>query len=84
MEGWDGVCHGGWSLMEWLGVSWRGGVGCVIEGGLSWRGGVGHIQSNLAIEANHHYLHTIPPGNYSKLLGEPNSITTTHLITWNY
>ena len=72
--GWGGggVCHGG---VGW-GVSWRG--------ALSWRGGVGHIQSNLVIEANHHYLHTIPPGNYSKLLGEPNSITTTHLITWNY
>ena len=79
MEGglsWSGgVCHGG--------VGW-GGVRCVMEGGLSWRGGVGHIQNNLVIEANHHYLHTIPPGNYSKLLGEPNSITTTHLITWNY
>ena len=72
-----GVCHGG------VGVGW-GGVGCVMEGGLSWRGGVGHIQSNLVIEANHHYLHTITPGNYSKLLEEPNSITITHLITWNY
>ena len=72
-QGWGGVGWGG-------GVSWRGGVGSVMEGwggvchrggGLSWRGGVGHTYSNLVIEANHHYLHTIPPGNYSKLLAEP-------------
>ena len=84
--GWGGV--GG--VMEG-GLSWR--VGWVCYGGVgwggvgwdvSWRGGVGHIQSNFVVEANHHYLHTIPPGNYSKLLGESNSITTTHLITWNY
>ena len=53
------------------------GVGCVMEGGLSWRHGVGHIQSNLVIEANHHYLHTIPPGNYSKLLREQKFNSTT-------
>ena len=95
IEGWGGVCHGGG--LSWRGrvchggvgwgVSWRGSVMEWWDGvgwGLSWRGGVGHIQSNLVIEANHHYLHTVPPGNYSKLLGEPNSITTTHLITWNY
>ena len=81
----EGVCHGVVGcVMEGRGGGGVG-VGCVMEGwGLSWRGGVGHIQSNLVIEANHHYLHTIPSGNYSKLLGEPNSITTTHLITWNY
>ena len=45
--GWDGVG---------LGVSWRG----FCHGGVGW-GGVGHIQSNLVIEANHHYLHTPPP-----------------------
>ena len=67
--GWSGVCYGG---------------GVCHGGGLSWSGRVSHIQSNLVIEANHQYLHTIPPGNYSKLLGEPNSITTTHLITWDY
>ena len=65
-----GVCHGGGVCHRGVGGPWRG-------WGVSWRGGVGHIQSNLVIEANHHYLHTIPPGNYSKLLGEPNSITTT-------
>ena len=25
-------------------------------------------------------MHTLPPGNYLKLLGEPNSITTTHQL----
>ena len=37
--GWDGVggvCHGGGSIMEGWGVSWRDGVGW----GVSWRGGM--------------------------------------------
>ena len=58
------------------------------------------IHSNLVIEAHHHCLHStawqllgITEGakfnynhtpNYLELLRKPNSIITTHLITWNY
>ena len=67
--------------MGHTGVGWGGvgkvdhaGVGWVIQGwGGSYRGGMIHTE-------HYHHLHTLPPDNYLELLGEPNSITTTHLI----
>ena len=58
-----------------------GRVGHAGVGG-SYRGGVGWVIQEWMIHTEHyHHLHTLPPGNYLELLGEPNSITTTHLIT---
>ena len=72
IQGWGGVCHAGW------GESYRGGVGYVMQGwGGSHRGGMIHTE-------HYHHLHTIQCGNYLELLRDPNSIVTTHLITYNH
>ena len=93
--GWDGgglvgSCRGGsckggvgYEQVGW-GGSFEGGVGLSRVGGVGHASvGWGDIQSNLVIEAHYHHLHTLPPGNYWKLLGEQNSITTTHLSVSN-
>ena len=74
--GWGEVCHGG---VGWGGVSHGG--GCVMEG---WDG-VGYVihratwlqRPTITICTLHH------PSNYLELLGEQNSITTTHLSVSN-
>ena len=72
MQGWGGMSWGGW------GMSYRGGVGYVMQGwGGSHRGGMIHTE-------HYHHLHIVQCGNYLELLRDPNSITTTHLITYNY
>ena len=43
--------------------------------------GVGHIQSNLVIEAKHHYLHTSPPW---QLLGITEGVKFSYNHTPNY
>ena len=89
MQGWGGLYMGevGYVIQGWGGsyrgeVGWGGvchvGVGWVIQGwGGSHRGGMIHTE-------HYHYLHTIQCSNYLELLREPNSITTTHLITYSY
>ena len=54
-----------------VGVGWGG----------SCRGGVGHIQSNMVIEANHHYLYTSPP---CQLLGITGGAKFNYNYTLNY
>ena len=41
-------------------VVWCGGVGWCGWGEVGWVWWVDHVQSNLALEANNHYLHTPP------------------------
>ena len=60
--------------VEWW-VCHAGWCGCVMQGwGGSYRGGMIHTEHS-------HHLCTLPPSNYLELLGEPNSTTTTHIIT---
>ena len=97
--GWCMSCRGGVGHTGWGGgLSYRGGVGHIGMGwGMLCRGGVGHIGVGWATQGwggshrggmihtkHYHHLHTVPCGNYLELLREPNSITTTHLITYNY
>ena len=77
-------------------MSCRGGVGHTGVGwGMSCRGGVGHTGVGVVCHTgvgwggmihteHYHHLHTVLCGNYLELLREPNSITTTHPITYNY
>ena len=60
-RGGGGVCHAGvgWVIQGW-GMSYRGGVGHIGVGG-SYRGGMIHTE-------HYHHLHTVPCGNYLKLL----------------
>ena len=59
------------------GVSCRGRVVYVMQGwGGSHRGGMIHTE-------HYHHMHTVQCGNYLELLREPNSITTTQLMTYS-
>ena len=77
--GWGVSCRGGvgYVMQGWGGIC-HAGVGWIIQGwGGSHRDGMIHTE-------HYHHLHTVQCGNYLELLREPNSVTTTHLITYSY